>query len=82
MNLEENLEYENLEEDLSDKNETFCSEYENYSEYKSLSNVKNNESLFELDFNIFTNTKLLAQQNILKDDDQGDISDVGKAIGF
>ena len=41
MNLEENLEYESLEEDLIDKNKTFCSEYEDYDEYESLSNVEN-----------------------------------------
>ena len=59
-----------------DKNKTFCSEYsehEYYDEYESLSNIENNESLeslFELDFNMLTSAKILAQQNISEDDDQ------------
>ncbi|CAG8436182.1 7092_t:CDS:2, partial [Funneliformis caledonium] len=74
MNLEDNLDYKNLE----DLNETFCSEYEDYSEYESLSSVENNESLeslFELDFSMLASAKKLAQQNISEDDDQDDISD-------
>jgi len=81
MSLEENLEYENLKEDLIDENETFYSKYESYSEYESLSDVENNESLeslFELDFNMLTSTKILAQQNISEEEDNWeDISDVG-----
>ncbi|CAG8571643.1 15613_t:CDS:2, partial [Funneliformis caledonium] len=74
MNLEDNLDYENLE----DLNKTFCSEYEDYSEYESLSSVENSESLeslFELDFNMLASAKKLTQQNISEDDDQDDISD-------
>ncbi|RIA80224.1 hypothetical protein C1645_745399 [Glomus cerebriforme] len=51
MDPEETLEYENIEEDLVDEND---SEYENYGECESLSNTEKDESefLFELDFNM------------------------------
>jgi len=78
MSLEENLEYKNLEEDLVGGDETFYSEYEDYSEYASLSDVENNESLFELDFHMLTSAKKFAQQNISEEEDNWeDVSDVG-----
>ncbi|GBC13391.2 hypothetical protein GLOIN_2v1768551 [Rhizophagus irregularis DAOM 181602=DAOM 197198] len=55
MDLGKNLEYENLEENLEEENETFYSEYEDYNEYESLSNIGTGESLkslFELDLNM------------------------------
>ncbi|CAB4429171.1 unnamed protein product [Rhizophagus irregularis] len=43
MDLGKNLEYENLEENLEEENETFYSEYEDYNEYESLSNIGTEE---------------------------------------
>ncbi|RIA82747.1 hypothetical protein C1645_743558 [Glomus cerebriforme] len=77
MDPEETLEYENIEEDLVDEND---SEYENYGECESLSNTEKDESefLFELDFNILAGAKKFAQQNISEEEDNWeDISDVG-----
>ncbi|GET66811.1 hypothetical protein GLOIN_2v1768552 [Rhizophagus irregularis DAOM 181602=DAOM 197198] len=78
MDLEKSLEYENLEESLTDKNETFYSEYD---ENESFNNVEENESLeslFELDFNMLTNAKKLVQQNISEEEDNWeDLSDIG-----
>ncbi|CAB4446966.1 unnamed protein product [Rhizophagus irregularis] len=78
MDLEKSLEYENLEESLTDKNETFYSEYD---ENESFDNVEENESLkslFELDFNMLTNAKKLVQQNISEEKDNWeDLSDIG-----
>ncbi|UZO22121.1 uncharacterized protein OCT59_014493 [Rhizophagus irregularis] len=78
MDLEKSLEYENLEESLTDKNETFYSEYD---ENESFDNVEENESLeslFELDFNMLTNAKKLVQQNISEEEDNWeDLSDIG-----
>ncbi|CAB5382762.1 unnamed protein product [Rhizophagus irregularis] len=78
MDLEKSLEYENLEESLMDKNETFYSEYD---ENESFDNVEENESLeslFELDFNMLTNAKKLVQQNISEEEDNWeDLSDIG-----
>ncbi|GBC11427.2 hypothetical protein GLOIN_2v1829825 [Rhizophagus irregularis DAOM 181602=DAOM 197198] len=78
MDLEKSLEYENLEESLTDKNETFYSEYD---ENESFDNVEENESLkslFELDFNMLTNAKKLVQQNISEEEDNWEnLSDIG-----
>src|SRR6266542_3026315 len=83
-NLEVNLvgddiiyrEYKDLEKDFVDKDEIYYSEYENldefYSNYDDLSNMEkdnNNESLFELDFNMFTKAKQFIQQNISEEDE-------------
>ncbi|CAB4459814.1 unnamed protein product [Rhizophagus irregularis] len=77
MDLEKSLEYENLEKSLTDKNETFYSEYD---ENESFDNVEENESLeslFELDFNMLTNAKKLVQQNISEEEDNWkDLSDI------
>ncbi|CAB5180536.1 unnamed protein product [Rhizophagus irregularis] len=43
MDLGKNLEYENLKENLEKENETFYSEYEDYNEYESLSNIETEE---------------------------------------
>ncbi|EXX73970.1 hypothetical protein RirG_055430 [Rhizophagus irregularis DAOM 197198w] len=63
MDLGKNLEYENLEENLEEENETFYSEYEDYNEYESLSNIGTGESLkslFELDLNMLASAKKFA----------------------
>ncbi|PKY62217.1 hypothetical protein RhiirA4_488323, partial [Rhizophagus irregularis] len=81
MDLGKNLEYENLEENLEEENETFYSEYEDYNEYESLSNIGTGESLkslFELDLNMLASAKKFAQQNISEEEDNWeDISDIG-----
>ncbi|RIA85975.1 hypothetical protein C1645_829983 [Glomus cerebriforme] len=60
--VEETLEYENIEQDLVDENN---SEYENYGECESLSNTEKDgsEFLFELDFNMLAGAKKFAQQH-------------------
>ena len=79
MSLEENLEDEDLWEDLVDENDLFYSRYENCSEYESLDRIENNESLkplFELDFNMLTSAKILAQQNISEEGNWEDMGDI------
>jgi hypothetical protein len=81
MDLEKNLEYENLNEDLVEENENFYGEYENYNEYESLSNIETNESLFELDFNMLASAKKFVQKNVSEEEDNWeDISDMGSNV--
>jgi hypothetical protein len=77
MDLEKNLEYENLNEDLVKENENFYGKYENYNEYERLSNIETNESLFKLDFNMLASAKKFVQKNISEEKDNWeDINDM------